>query len=161
MIRESKRRRSGGQGGSAVLEFALSFSVIFASFAGMFQWGYTFYAYNILVTQVRAGARYASLKNYDSTTTTPSNDFLTAVQNVVVYGDPNPADDAATCVNGLTTANVSLVVTAGGSGTLTTPTAMTVSITGFTVNSIFSNMVFNGRPSATFQYSGVLTPPTS
>src|SRR5690349_6943876 len=78
--------------GEALIEFALSFFLIFAIFSGIFQFGYTFYVYNSLVNAVREGARYASIKPYDSTTTTPSSAFQTAVQNMVVYGDANPAN---------------------------------------------------------------------
>ena len=66
-----------------MIEFALSFFLIFGFFAGTFQFGYMFYAYNTLVNAVRDGARYASLKPYDSASATPSSGFQTAVQNQV------------------------------------------------------------------------------
>src|SRR5207245_9985969 len=52
-----------------------------------------FYVYNTLVIAVREGARYASIKPYDSTTTTPTSAFQNAVRNMVVYGDQNPPGD--------------------------------------------------------------------
>ena len=42
---------------------------MFAIFSGIFQFAYSFYVYNTLVVAVREGARYASIKPYDSTTT--------------------------------------------------------------------------------------------
>lgn len=143
-----------------MVEFALSFFLIFGFFAGTFQFGYLFYAYNKLVTAVYDGARYASLKPYDSANATPSSDFLTAVQNQVVYGDPNPPTGATPVLNGLTTSNVSLVVTPGPAGTaMTPPQAMTVSITNFQITSLFSTVVLNGRPVTTFPYTGIVIQP--
>ncbi len=146
--------------GDALIEFALSFFLIFAVFAGIFQFAYSFYVYNTLVTAVREGARYASLKPYDSITTTPSNTFLAAVQNMVVYRDPNPANGAPPVVAGLTPGKVALVVTGGPTGgTLTAPTQMTVSISGFTIDAVFSTWNLTGKPNCTFPYTGILTPP--
>ena len=146
--------------GDALIEFALSFFLIFAVFAGIFQFAYSFYVYNTLVTAVREGARYASIKPYDSTTTTPSNKFLAAVQNMVVYRDADPANGTATVVAGLQPSNVALTVTGGPTGgTLNAPTQMTVSITGFTVDAVFGTWNLTGKPNCTFPYTGILTPP--
>lgn len=153
------RRRSRGQRGDALIEFALSFFLIFAVFGGIFQFAYSFYTYNALVNAVREGARYASLKPYDSTTTTPSSAFLTAVQNMVVYGDASPASGARPVVSGLQLSNVALTVTGGGTGTLTAPSQMTVSITGYQVDAVFGQWNLSGKPNATFPYVGILTPP--
>jgi Flp pilus assembly protein TadG len=147
------------EGGNALIEFALSFFLLFAVFSGIFQFAYSFYVYNALVTAVREGARYASLKPYDSTTTTPSSTFQTAVQNMVVYGDANPVHGAAPVVAGLTNGNVAVVPTGGGTGTLTAPTQMSVSITNFKVDSVFGSWTLINKPNATFPYTGILTPP--
>ena len=144
--------------GNALIEFALSFFLIFAVFSGIFQFAYSFYVYNTLVVAVREGARYASLKPYDSTTTTPTAGFRDAVRNMVVYGDPQPANGAQPIVPGIQTSNVTLTVTGGGSGTLTAPAQMTVSITGFSVDAVFGTWNLNGKPNATFPYMGILTP---
>jgi Flp pilus assembly protein TadG len=146
--------------GDALIEFALSFFLIFAVFAGIFQFAYSFYVYNTLVTAVREGARYASIKPYDSTSTTPSNNFLSAVQNMVVYRDANPPNGTAPVVAGLKLNNVALTVTGGPTGgTLNAPTQMTVSITGFTVDAVFGTWNLTGKPNCTFPYTGILTPP--
>ena len=146
--------------GNALIEFALSFFLIFSVFSGIFQFAYNFYVYNALVAAVREGARYASLKPYDSTTTTPSAQFLTAVQNMVVYGNASPANGAAPVIPGLQASNVVLTVTGGGTGTLTTPSQMTVTISGFTVDAIFGTWNITGKPTCTFPYTGILTPPS-
>ncbi|HLN00068.1 MAG TPA: TadE family protein [Bryobacteraceae bacterium] len=145
--------------GSALIEFALSFFLIFSVFSGIFQFAYSFYVYNALVAAVREGARYASLKPYDSTNTTPSAQFLTAVQNMVVYGNASPAEGAVPLVPGLRASNVALTVTGGGTGTLTAPSQMTVTISGFTVNAVFGTWNITGKPTCTFPYTGILTPP--
>ena len=152
--------KRSGERGDALIEFALSFFLIFAVFGGIFQFAYDFYTYNALVAAVREGARYASLKPYDSTTTTPSAGFLAAVQNMVVYRDASPAPGAAPVVAGLAPGNVALTVTGGPTGgTLTAPTEMTVSITGFTIDAVFATWTLNGKPNCTFPYTGILTPP--
>jgi len=160
MIMRSQKRRNP-ESGSMMIEFALSFTLIFAFFTGVFQFGYMFYAYNALVNAARNGARYASLKPYDSTGSKPSSSFLTDVQNQVVYGTPAPAPGAMPVLKGLTTGNVSLVVTPGtAGGTITPPAAVTVSISNFQINSVFAKVTLNGRPSVTYPYTGtIVTPP--
>src|SRR5947209_18054089 len=74
--------------GNAMVEFAVAVPMIVLIFAGTFQFGYYFYIYNRLEGAARAGARYASLRDYNSSTSTPASDFVTAVNNMVVYGSP-------------------------------------------------------------------------
>ena len=159
----TRSRRRSRESGSVIVEFACSFLILTTMFTGLYQFGYTFYAYNELVSAVRAGARYASLKPYDSTTSTPTDAFKTAVQNVVVYGDPNPPDGATPIVRGLATSNVDVVATGtgGAGGSTFAPSAMTVSINGYQINSVFTSTSMSGRPLATYPYTGVLTPPAS
>jgi len=149
------RRRK--EKGSVFVEFALSFLVLFSIFTGAFEFGYAFYAYNTLVNAVREGARYASLKPYDSATSTPSAAFSTAVQNIVVYGDPNPANGTMPILRGLSTSNVNIAVLSNGSA----PLQMTVSITGFSLGAVFGTISLNGNPSVSFPYLGIPTPPSS
>jgi Flp pilus assembly protein TadG len=60
----SVRKRPGSRRGNAMIEFALSASVLIPLFLGTFQFGYAFYVYNLLCTQTRAAARYASMKTF-------------------------------------------------------------------------------------------------
>lgn len=151
------RRRERG---SAMIEFVLSATLLAGFFTGIFQFGYAFYAYNVLVNAVRGGARYASLKPYDSKSASPSDAFQQSVQNMVVYGDPDPPANAIPVLGGLGRANVTLTITPGPSGgSVVAPALMTVSISRFQVNSIFSLLNVDGRPSVTFPYTGVLSPP--
>jgi Flp pilus assembly protein TadG len=145
-------RRRRGREGNALLEFAIGSSLLIAAFGGTFQFGYTFLQYNNLENAVARGARYASLIPYNSATTTPASDFQTAVQNVVLYGNPNGG--TATVLPGLTASNVKLTVTF----TNGVPSAMTVSISGYTINSIFAATTLSLKPSVTYAYQGVWSP---
>ena len=131
--------------GAAMLEFALSATVLAGLFAGAFQVGYTFYAYNRLEGAVRRGAQCASLKPQATT----------EIQNVVVYGDANPSAGATPILKGLTASNVQVKV----AGTADAPVSVTVSIGGYRIDSVFSTTALNGRPSATFPYLGASSPP--
>jgi Flp pilus assembly protein TadG len=153
MRREPNRKAS--QRGSVFIEFALSFLVLFSIFTGAFEFGYAFYAYNTLVNAVREGARYASLKPYDSASSTPSTAFNTAVQNMVVYANPNPANGATPILRGLSTSNVNFSVLTNGSA----PQQVTVSISNFSIDAVFGTVTLNGNPSESFPYLGIPTPP--
>src|SRR5581483_3152848 len=118
--------------------------------------GYTFYQYGKLENAVRAGGRYASMRTYDSGTSNPSPAFLTAVQKMTVYGDPNADTASATpVVSGLTTSNVQVTVT-WASG----PKAVTVSITNFKLQSYPGAIRLNGKPYVWFPYLGQWGPPS-
>jgi len=149
--------KKGSQRGSVFIEFALSFLVLFSIFTGAFEFGYAFYAYNTLVNAVREGARYASLKPYDSASSTPSTAFNTAVQNMVVYANPSPSNGATPILRGLSTSNVNLTVLSNGEA----PMQMTVSISNFSIDAVFGTVVLNGNPSVSFPYLGIPTPPSS
>jgi len=144
----NRRRRTG----SVLVEFSLSATFLIALFLGVWQFGYGFFIYNELEESVRAGARYASLGTYNSANGTPAASFLSAVQNVVVYG--NPAGGTTPVAPGLTTANVSLTVTF-----TSVPTTMTVAITNYAVPTYFGNQTLSGKPTTSFPFVGVFGPP--
>ena len=141
------------QQGSIIIEFALTFILLIAVFSGAFEFGYTFFAYNTLVNAVREGSRYASLRPYDSATATPSTAFRTAIQNMVVYGDP--AGGTTPIVRGLAPSNVQLTVLTSGSA----PLQVTVSINGFSIDAVFGTFILNNKPACSFPYLGIPTPP--
>ena len=141
-----------GQRGNAIIEFALSFGLFFAVFSGVFQFGYAFYLYNSLESAVRSGVRYASLRTYDSATATPSAAYLTAVQNMVVYGDP--AGSGQSAAPGLTPANVTLTVTMANN----VPALVAVGITNYTINGVMKSFTLTSKPKATFPYMGRFAP---
>jgi Flp pilus assembly protein TadG len=130
--------RRSSRAGSALIEFAGSLIVLSAVFVGVFQIGYAFLAYGTLVNSVRAGARYSSLQQRGAAA---DPDLTKAVRNLVVYGDPAPAEHAQPVVKGLTTANVEIV---------NGPDTSTVSLRGFEVDALFAKLKLDGRPTVTF-----------
>lgn len=142
-----KVRRMGNRG-NAMVEFALSFGLLFPVMAGVFEFGYSYYIYNCLETAVRSTARYAATRTYDSPNATPSAAYSTAVKNMLVYG--NTAGTGNAIVPGLTTAHVRLTVNFGSG----VPDRVTVDVVGYTIDSVLGQLTLNGKPAATFPYLG-------
>jgi Flp pilus assembly protein TadG len=129
----------GSQSGNALIEFAGSLVLLAVMFAGVFEIGYSFNTYGTLVSAVRAGARYAALQPR-GTGADPAT-VAKAVRNLVVYGDPAPANRTPPVVPGLTTEQVELINDNSGS---------TVSLRGFQLNALFMKVNLDGRPTVTF-----------
>jgi Flp pilus assembly protein TadG len=147
----------GNRRGNVMVEFALGSLILVPLFAGAFRFGWTVLEYNNLENAVTRGARWAAQAPYDSASSTPSTAFANAVKNVVVYGAPVPAAGATAVLPGLTTDNVvfdSTCVTF----TNGVPTAMTVKITGYTINALFASTTLTNKPAATFAYQGIWSP---
>jgi len=149
---EKAVRRLRNRKGSVMVEFAIGAGVLLSAFTGTFQFGYTFLQYNNLENAVARAARYASLVPYDSASTTPSTAFRTAVQNMVLYGTPTAGSTPV--LPNLATSNVNLTVTF----TNGIPSLMTVSITGYTINSIFASQALTNKPQVAYAYQGVWSP---
>jgi Flp pilus assembly protein TadG len=150
---KNRAARSKRQGGSTMIEFALSFGFLFSVFAGVFQFGYAYFVYNTLENAVRSGARYASLRVYDSATSSPSAGYLTAVKNMVVSGSPEGGVQPV--APGLTPAQVSVTVTMERN----VPKNVTVSIVNYSINAVVTSFQLNGKPKLTFAYTGRFAPP--
>jgi len=71
---------------------------------------------------------------------------------MVVYGSPSAG--ASPALPGLTTGNVNLTVTF----TNGVPSGMMVSISGYTIYSVFANSTLTNKPQITYAYQGVWTP---
>ena len=139
------------QGGSAIVEFAIGVFVMTFIFTGTWEFGYCFYVYNNLISAVHNGAKYAALKTYDSDSATPSTAFSNAVKNWVVYGQSTTGTRAV--APGLTTSQVTLTPTF----TNGVPTAMTVALSGYSLNAVVAT--FNiSKPQITYPYLGVYSP---
>lgn len=128
------------QRGNALIEFAVSLALLAVMFAGIFEIGYSFYTYAALQNAVRAGARYAAMQHAGD----PA-DLAKAVRNMVVYGDPAPADRAKPLISGLTTGHVDLI---------DSPGARTVSLRDFQLDALFMKFRLDGRPTVTFPVTG-------
>ena len=145
-----------------MLEFALGSGILVAAFVGTFYFGFSFLQYNTLENAVVRGAHYGALINYNSTTDTPDSNFQTAVQNMVVYG--SPAAGTSPVLPGLTTSNVTVTACGiatlcpGYSSALGIPQEISVSITGYTINSVFAQITLTGKPTVTFAFQGIWEP---
>ena|SRR5258707_736319 len=140
-------KRQSGKRGNAVLEFALTWALTSILFTSVFQYGWSMFIYNELMTSVTNGAIYASTLKYDSQS---SSAYTTAVQNMVVYGDPTGTNTIPLVPN-LATTNVS--VDTHNSGLY--PTDVTVSINSFMVDAVFGKQTFTGKPRMTVKFIGM------
>ena len=143
----TRNRRRGG----AMVEFAMSASLLLPLMTGMFELGHGLYTYNKLQTAVRAGARHASMRSYNSANSTPSVAFETAVRNVVLYG--NPAGGSGPNIPDLTPQHIGLSVRMEGSA----PVEMTVTVNGYPLDTIFGVLTLTNKPYASFTYGGRYT----
>lgn len=158
MTRPLARKRERG---SSVLEFALSWSVLWILFASVFQFGYSFYVYNILQTSVANACAMAAKMEYDAGNVSA---YVTKVANLAIYGDVSAGTrpvafglTAGTCTQSgavWTCGNVKITPNTDASGV---PTDVTVAITGYRINVVFSSFTFNGKPRATAAYLGHVT----
>jgi len=139
--------------GNALVEFALSASIMLPALIGMMQFGFSFLTYSKLAIAMRQGARYAALRTYDSSTATPSAAFATAVQNMVVYSNPNGG--TTPIVRGLTTNQV-VVTTSMYNGV---PDMITVRLVSFEIDAAVAKITLTGKPWATYRYQGRFAPP--
>ena len=148
-------RSSRKEKGHAMLELAICAGVMVTCLAGTFQFGYTFYVYNQLVTAVGNGARYAAQRTYRAATPDDVERGKAAIRNMVVYGDAQPATDAAPAVVGLKPEQIEVAWIARQSGA---PEAVDVSVHGYTVDAIFKAFTFEGKPYVEFPFIGRYAP---
>jgi hypothetical protein len=137
--------------GHAMLELAISASVMVACLVGTFQFGYTFYVYNQLVTAVGNGGRYAAMRTYRGASDQEIELGNRAIRNMVVYGDPEPGSDAAPIASKLAPEQVEVRWIMGENGT---PEAVNVSIRDYSVDAVFKTFTFKGRPAVEFPFVG-------
>jgi Flp pilus assembly protein TadG len=135
--------------GNAMVEFAVGFWFLWTMFCGVYQIGYSYYVYNSLLTACANAAELGARLGYD--TGSPST-YTTALQNMVLYGDETAGTKAI--VPNLTAGNVNVNVTVD---TLGVPRDVTVSITGYSINAIFTSYLLTGKPRATSLYYGVVS----
>ena len=138
------RRKS--ERGNAMLELALGWSVLWLLFSGVYQVGYAYYVYNVLMISTANAAELGSRLGYD--TADPST-FTTALKNMVVYGDE--AGGTKALVPSLTTGNVNVNPGLDAQGF---PRDVTVTITGYTINALFASYSLTNKPRTTTLYYG-------
>ncbi len=141
--------RSRQQAGNALVEFALSFSLLWMAFSGVFGFAYSTYVYNALATRVADGARLASRMDIEQAN---PDTFRNAVKNAVVYGSTTPSRSATSIVPSLTTEHVSVGWASDAAGM---PTTVTVAINGYAVNALFQRFELTNKPRTTLKYVGM------
>lgn len=151
-VARERRHSVDRRRGNALIEFALSFALLFPLFTGAFQFGYAYHVYNKLEIAMRGAARYASLRTYDSATATPSAGYALAVANSAVYGDP--AGGSVPVAPGLTTSNVQITVILDKG----VPRNVRVALTGYRLDALFATINLNGKPGVSFPYCGNFAP---
>jgi Flp pilus assembly protein TadG len=150
-----RTRRQTSQRGHAMLELAVSAGVMVSCLAGVFQFGYTFYVYDQLVSAVGNGARYAAQRTFRAASPQDIERGDKAIRNLVVYGDAQPSADATPVVHNLKPEQVEVRWTRGGNGV---PVAVDVTVHHYTVDAAFRSFTFDGRPSVEFPYVGRYAP---
>jgi Flp pilus assembly protein TadG len=131
--------------GNALVEFAIGWSLLWFLFFGVYQFGYAFYIYNTLMTQVANAAELASKLDYDSANLSA---YQTKLQNMVVYGDET-STNLNPVVPGLATSNVNVTL-----NNTTIPQDVTITVTGYTIDAFFTKFALNNKPRATVAYYG-------
>jgi hypothetical protein len=140
-----KTIKNKSERGNALLEFALGWSILWALFAGIYQFGYSFYVYNTVLTSVANAAELGSKMTYDTASPTTYSD---ALKNMVVYGSTTAG--TSPIVRGLATSNVTVTVNLAG----TIPSDVTITINNYTIDAVFTTFTFNGKPRATTVFMG-------
>ena len=132
--------------GNAMLEFALGWSLLWMLFSGIYQIGYAYYIYDRLTVATANAAELGSRLAYDTGNPTA---YSTALKNMVLYG----SETAGTypVAPGLTTANVAVSAHLDGNGI---PRYVTVNITNYTINALFTSFSLPNKPGATGLYYG-------
>lgn len=153
----SRNRREKGH---AMIELAICAGVMIACLSGTFQFGYTFYVYDQLVSAVGNGARYAASRTYRAAGSADIEKGNAAIRNLVVFGNSRPAPDAAPVTPNLKPENVQVTWIVGDKivGENGTPTAVDVTIVNYTVGAMFGSLNLNRRPFAEFPYVGRYAP---
>lgn len=85
--------------GAALTEFAIVATIFLTVMFGVLEFGRLYWTHNALKDAARRGARYATVRKNDAA-------GITAVKNMVVYGDPSGGTQPV--VAGLTTGNVTV-----------------------------------------------------
>ena len=134
------------QSGNALIEFALGWSVLWLIFSGVFEFGYSFYIYNVLQTQVANAAELGSKMQYDISN---ASSFAAPLQNMVLYSDETAGDTP--CVPRLTSSNVNVTVNTDAQSV---PHDITINIQNYTINSIFASFTPSNKPRATVKFMG-------
>lgn len=147
IMRRNKEKQS--ERGNALVEFALGFTLLWTIFSGVYQIGYAYYVYNALLTSVTDAAQLGSKLGYDIGS---PQSYQTALRNMVVYGDM--AAGHRSVVPNLNASHVDVSVNLDAEGM---PTYVTVAITGYSINALFTSYSLTDKPRVTTMYLGQIS----
>jgi len=129
------------QRGVALIELAITLSLLFAITFAVTEFGRAIYTYNTLAKATRDATRYLSTQAAGN-----ASSYTTAT-NLAVYGTPTVATSQATLVPGLTAGMVSICDASNTSctsniaqGTNPAINTVTVTISGYTFNPVIDLM---------------------
>jgi Flp pilus assembly protein TadG len=126
------KRQRGRDRGQSLLEFAMVLPILLLLAIGTIEFGRAYYHYNTLSKAVRQAARYMSTHAY--TTAEQTN-----ACRMAVYG--NATGTGTPVLPGLTTSNFVVTPRNGGTTMTSPPEWVKVSVTGYTFQSMFPNIV--------------------
>ena len=144
------RRRH--QRGSALIELALSSTLLVVILMGAVDIGYSIYRYNQAEIAVYQAARYASSRPFSDRCSVRA---VTAVKNMVLYGEPKPANGAAPRLSGVGPEDVAVEYQLDSRGV---PVNVALSIGRMNVESILGSLTLLDKPTATVPYVGPFAP---
>lgn len=154
MMFRGKNRR-----GNAVVEFAIASAILIPTLAGTFQFGFSFYRYNLLQTAVANGGMYGAYRTYRAENgATDIAKVKAAIQNMAVYGTPAPSGTPVPVVPGLKPSDIDVTYTLTA---LQIPTAVTVKVKSYKVNALFHEYAIAGKPKFTAPFLGRYAPEES
>lgn len=139
------------QNGVALVEFALILPLLLLLTFATTEYARAIYEYNSLTKSVRNAARYLTTKAYGPTGCLSAKQaYHTTATNIAVYG--NPAGSGQPLARGLTTANIAAgdICYAASTGSVPTIHTVTVTIRGYTFQSLFTSVFGLGSGSVTF-----------
>jgi len=142
-----------------MIECALVSMVLVPMFVGTFQFGYSFYVYNLLCTQTRAAARYASMKTFPCSSPSKIAAWKKAVRNTMRYG--NPEGSGRVMEPGLADAQIDIEIKdkdGNDADDSRVPAYVTVTTANFSVKGVIATFNFTGKPFVQFPYVGRWAP---
>lgn len=129
-----------------MLEFALGWSLLWLAVSGVCQFGYGYFAYNVLATSVASAARTASRMEYD---VSRRGAFEERLGRLAVYGESG----SRALLPNLSPANIQVAVTLDSAGM---PREVTISAT-YDVEAMFTTFHLAGKPRSSVVYQGRVT----
>ncbi len=142
----AERNRRGG----VAVEFAIIVPVMAWIILGVWHFSHSYLAYTRLQWAVREGARYAALSTYVEGSEAT---FINAVQDVVCCGSQGCDCASNPVVQGLTKAQVDVVVSKPGA--YYRPTSVLVRINSFSMNLPYSPLNLVNKPQVRYPFIGL------